>query len=506
MRRSFLLFTQCAVVAAQPWRSLEPGAVYAGQYMCGSAAWLMLHFEQVNEQGVSAVFHFLYPGSTQHGAYVMTGKHEMSGRVLRFEPAEWLWQSQGKVVKVGLMGVISEDGSSISGEVMHLSCGRFQVNRTTLDVTPPEMTVPLGRSDYGPTHRMVLKAEGSLVAAAEPGADGGSSAEAAAARSKRAHLQMLLNGVRGLVEEARSERREAQKAAAEAAQARAPPEPSTAEGSPQGFAAAAASATGRDGAQAAKLAAELEVHLRAGEYATAYALWAARGREESVQRGAARIVLAANLRQRARVMMAGGDGGQTSEAGPSQERATARATARAQQRQVMSTLAVFGGGLPAAGRALSAVLSAEGEEVADYLFAEEQLSLALNRSGCREADAMLGVAEGQVRDGAGAVAAATLQQLHTRVRPQWAYPLRRHAAVARELGRQAEAIGLLRSATRLAAHDVFAWVDLGHVLKQTGDTKGALAAYKQAQRRYPTMPDLRRLRQWITAVEQFHEG
>ena len=56
--------------------------------------------EQSSSEGVAAVFHFLYPGSTQHGAYSLTGKYELNGRVLRFKPAGWLHQSAGKVVPV----------------------------------------------------------------------------------------------------------------------------------------------------------------------------------------------------------------------------------------------------------------------------------------------------------------------------------------------------------------------------------------------------------------------
>ena len=35
---------------------------------CGSAAWLLMHVEEVSTAGVKAIFHFLYPGTTQYGA------------------------------------------------------------------------------------------------------------------------------------------------------------------------------------------------------------------------------------------------------------------------------------------------------------------------------------------------------------------------------------------------------------------------------------------------------
>lgn len=58
-----LLLATCASAA------LVPGAVYAGQYMCGSAAWLLFHVEQVDDEGVQGATltartypFFLHPG------------------------------------------------------------------------------------------------------------------------------------------------------------------------------------------------------------------------------------------------------------------------------------------------------------------------------------------------------------------------------------------------------------------------------------------------------------
>jgi cytochrome c-type biogenesis protein CcmH/NrfG len=71
----------------------------------------------------------------------------------------------------------------------------------------------------------------------------------------------------------------------------------------------------------------------------------------------------------------------------------------------------------------------------------------------------------------------------------------------RQRGDPELAAKLLRAAVGRAAHDVFSWVELGRTLKQNGDTRGALRAFKEAQSRFPRMPDLKRYRQWILAAE-----
>ena len=98
-------------------------------------------------------------------------------------------------------------------------------------------------------------------------------------------------------------------------------------------------------------------------------------------------------------------------------------------------------------------------------------------------------------------------------RPSWALPWRR-LGLAKLAGRKgdaegaskrsrsaADAIASLRRATALAPHDVFAWLDLGNALKDKGDVRGALAAYKEVQARHPAMSAIRRLQQWMLAAE-----
>ena len=136
--------------AAIPVRVMAAGDVYAGSYQCGTAAWLLMHIERATSEGVDAIFHFLYPTSTQHGAYAMRGEWDKTSRqILSFEPAEWLWAKATKVQKVGIMGIVSEDGESFAGEIMHESCGKFAVNRT---VSHSEASNP--RSTLSPSARV----------------------------------------------------------------------------------------------------------------------------------------------------------------------------------------------------------------------------------------------------------------------------------------------------------------------------------------------------------------
>jgi hypothetical protein len=194
--------------AAEEDFSLTPGDVFAGAYSCGSAAYLLLHIESVTMSEVTAVFHFVYPSSTQHGAYLVRGSWDTSPstRRLKLVPAEWIHAPKGKIVPVGLFGFVSEDGLRITGEVLHGSCGRFQVNKTRIDVAPPETTIYFPGSRGEPNaFQMPLRAIGTLLASSSS--------------PPRDVLQMLLNGVGGIVEEARTARRTASQTQAAAAQA-----------------------------------------------------------------------------------------------------------------------------------------------------------------------------------------------------------------------------------------------------------------------------------------------
>ncbi|KAL3913146.1 MAG: hypothetical protein SGPRY_008088 [Prymnesium sp.] len=172
---------------------LVNGSIFAGHYQCGSSAWLLLHLEEVSEVDVSAVFHFVYPSSSQHGAYTMSGQFSTSeGRLLRLHPKEWVDRPPGKVEPVGLAGVISPDGLRIKGEIMHLGCDGFDVNRTKLDVDAgtwrfPEMRV---RGSRVPPLDMALAGEGSI----------------AQSKDGREALQIMVSGVTQLVEEVRRDR------------------------------------------------------------------------------------------------------------------------------------------------------------------------------------------------------------------------------------------------------------------------------------------------------------
>ena len=70
LRRAIQLL---AIVTAST--NLVPDSLYFGRYKCGNYAHLMLHIERVGGEGIDAIFHFLYPSSTQHGAYFMRGSY-----------------------------------------------------------------------------------------------------------------------------------------------------------------------------------------------------------------------------------------------------------------------------------------------------------------------------------------------------------------------------------------------------------------------------------------------
>ncbi|KAL1523499.1 hypothetical protein AB1Y20_018437 [Prymnesium parvum] len=116
---------------------LLPGSVYAGHYVCGSPAWLLLHIEAADAAAVDAIFHFVYPRSTLHGAFSMRGSFSSDlGRLLLLTPREWIHRPPGKVVPIGLAGLVSADGARIAGEVLHSGCGSFELNRTAIDGAP----------------------------------------------------------------------------------------------------------------------------------------------------------------------------------------------------------------------------------------------------------------------------------------------------------------------------------------------------------------------------------
>jgi len=87
----YLLLTAAAAAAAAAagadptWRppfGLAAGQTFAGHYTCGSTAWLFLTIESVTPESVDAIFHFLYPGSTQSGVFEVHGTF-VHGRVLK---------------------------------------------------------------------------------------------------------------------------------------------------------------------------------------------------------------------------------------------------------------------------------------------------------------------------------------------------------------------------------------------------------------------------------------
>ena len=178
---------------SEPANVLREGTIFAGHYHCGSPAWLLLYIEEVKATSFSAVFHFLYPTSSQHGAFAMSGTiseaTEETQSILRLKPGNWVHKAPGKVMPVGLTGVISLGGSRIKGEVMHLGCGGFDVNRTQLDFGVGTLT--LGADGTAPRALNLMLTEDGVIADEQP---------------SRAKLQLMINGLGQLVGEAQQVR------------------------------------------------------------------------------------------------------------------------------------------------------------------------------------------------------------------------------------------------------------------------------------------------------------
>lgn len=525
-----LLVALLAPVDASEGALLHAGDVFAGSYKCGSAAWLLMHVEEVSTAGVKAIFHFLYPGTTQHGAFLLHGKwDETHRRILSLDPGDWVSPPAGKVVKVGLMGIVSEDGLTFSGEVMHGSCSSFQVNRTTLDVALPEATVTF-------SDRYALK----LIAPLD-GTDVSSSA--ASALSWRRHAHMVVNGVGGLVEEARTARRAASDGASPASiRGLTPGPPPRRPATPQPQA-QPQQQMGRDATEversmeeaaaeeatavvyppfaagealsdaAARLAEHLWQRLTSRRFEHAYQLWSsscftARSGGEEEGRQAARAVIARVLGMRSPFPNRARDASypQTTHSVPSET-----AAARTLRHDMLRSLAVFGSYGAEVSRAIAASLRpvTDLDPHAEVLFTEAQLQLALNRSGCRDDDDALRRVESALRQatpGAAQAARAGYLQLIAK-RPDWPFPSRRLGELLvsqkqpPEVRSIDEGILHLRKAANSNAHDIFSWVALGDALRASSYIRDALAAYKQAQRWHPGFAHVRRMRQWQTAVE-----
>ena len=141
---------------------LAAGQTFVGHYTCASKAWLFLTVETATAEAVEAVFHFVYPGSTQHGAFTMHGTW-VSGRILKLVPGDWLRPPPEKVVPIGLAGLVmpaaddvpgSADPQRIKGEVLHMGCGEFEAIPLPPSVPPPSLPPsspppppPLGQPD-----------------------------------------------------------------------------------------------------------------------------------------------------------------------------------------------------------------------------------------------------------------------------------------------------------------------------------------------------------------------
>ena len=469
-----------AYCAAEDKPLLHQGAVFAGQYMCGSPAWLMLHIEMADAPAVTAAFHFIYPTTSQTGAFAMSGTIS-NENILRLQPGEWLQKPPGKkVIPVGLAGIVSDDGTRIKGEVMHLGCGSFDVNRTVVDVSPGTLTLSADGTTAAPRGLdLELSSEGPITDA----------------NPSRTTLQLLVNALAQIAGEAgrshgdgRSDEEVNTEASADGGSAYKGP---FVPGRAPRFSIWEVPESFEEGSGAENTRRqEVMGMLQQRRWREAYTTWQQ---------------LAWHTQQSAAHGLVGGlvaikdtlIGGADAEA------------SRQLQHDALRVLSVLTGVTQASG-AIAALLQSTDPHLT--AFADEQLQLNLNRSGAVEPDALLHQAEELLRDGGAAGKASEKETNHAargaleRLRasaPHWAHGAYRLGLLSATTGDLGECVALQRRALELNRYHLPAMLQLGLCLKDLRDTAGALSIFTELQRRHPSMPGIRRLKQWIySATEQ----
>ena len=108
---------------------LAAGAVYRGHYLCSQGdTGMTLHIEEALRNGqVRGVFEFHHEASGAQGSFTVEGRIAPDGDIT-FEPVDWI-NRPPRYVAVPFRLVISEDGKSARGGVLHPSCGAMEASR-----------------------------------------------------------------------------------------------------------------------------------------------------------------------------------------------------------------------------------------------------------------------------------------------------------------------------------------------------------------------------------------
>lgn len=105
------------------------GTSYQGHYFCSQGDTnMVLQIDEVLRNGqIRGVFDFSHEESGAHGSFIVDGRVSSDGEVT-FEPVEWLVRPP-RYVAAPFRLMISEDGKSVTGGVLHPSCGAMEATR-----------------------------------------------------------------------------------------------------------------------------------------------------------------------------------------------------------------------------------------------------------------------------------------------------------------------------------------------------------------------------------------
>mmetsp|Transcript_13127 Transcript_13127/g.34206 ORF Transcript_13127/g.34206 Transcript_13127/m.34206 type:complete len:207 (-) Transcript_13127:62-682(-) len=119
-------------ISQQDRAAFASGQVWAGNYTCAQVpAWLLLHV--LGTAPLRAVFHFVYPHSGTHGAFIVEEGPLQDPEDFRLDARMWIHMPRNAEM-VGIVGHLSKDHSRIEGKIVHEECGRFEVTRTVVDL------------------------------------------------------------------------------------------------------------------------------------------------------------------------------------------------------------------------------------------------------------------------------------------------------------------------------------------------------------------------------------
>uniref|UniRef100_A0A7S4BC79 Uncharacterized protein n=1 Tax=Chrysotila carterae TaxID=13221 RepID=A0A7S4BC79_CHRCT len=455
---------------------LQPG-LYAGHYTCGNTAWLLLRVERATEKEVHAVFHFVYPASTQQGAFEVHGIYGENS-VLKLTPTRWLHKPPGRVVPVGLAGVVSDSGGRFKGEVLHSNCGGFDVNTTQDDLHDEvrHLHLPAFTDSDGRMHAPLAVDFARTTTALSPvGAALGPRAAA-----QRVQTQRQFNAVSQIVEQTlsfRAKRGDGAKQSTEHASG------STAEleraadaRGARGSSSHSDTLGSRESSDARSEEETFTRRLYDREYDQAYKAWIA------LRRTLSHAESLAVVRRIVSGLLALPD----------------QRLDRAEQQEILSILSTFGG-VPQVTSSIARLLRAPDQSIVQH--AEAMLRVVRRRSGNAEVDAAMAAGD-SIAAGGGVQEALRLYDRAAESLPTWAGVSARKCELFAAEKRHVDCVAACGEALELDEADVISRVQFGQCLKDAKATSSALQVLLQVKEQYPTMPSLKALDEWIVREQQ----